>query len=87
MYPFRCILCLCGVLGFEELQKAYVKAAPVVMKEENGQTPRFFVRCLAEMEDFINEMWEDREGRKNLSKNNRWVEMKELGHNAMILHF
>ncbi|XP_019877854.1 eukaryotic translation initiation factor 3 subunit C isoform X2 [Aethina tumida] len=56
--------------SFEELQKAYVKAAPVIMKEENGQTPRFFLRCLAEMEDFINEMWEDREGRKNMSKNN-----------------
>ncbi|KAJ8953657.1 hypothetical protein NQ314_007264 [Rhamnusium bicolor] len=56
--------------SFEELQKAYVKAAPVILKEENGQTPRFFIRCLAEMEDFINEMWDDREGRKNMSKNN-----------------
>lgn len=58
-------------LGFEELQKAYQKATPVIQKEENGQTPRFFIRCLVEMEDFINEMWEDREGRKNMSKNNR----------------
>ncbi|XP_057650867.1 eukaryotic translation initiation factor 3 subunit C [Diorhabda carinulata] len=56
--------------SFEELQKAYQKAVPVIIKEENGQTPRFFIRCLAEMEDFINEMWEDREGRKNMSKNN-----------------
>ncbi|XP_072388517.1 eukaryotic translation initiation factor 3 subunit C [Diabrotica undecimpunctata] len=56
--------------SFEELQKAYQKAAPVIIKEENGQTPRFFIRCLAEMEDFINEMWEDRDGRKNMSKNN-----------------
>ncbi|XP_050505661.1 eukaryotic translation initiation factor 3 subunit C [Diabrotica virgifera virgifera] len=56
--------------SFEELQKAYQKAAPVIVKEENGQTPRFFIRCLAEMEDFINEMWEDRDGRKNMSKNN-----------------
>lgn len=56
--------------SFEDLQKAFVKAAPVIAKEENGQTPRFFVRCLGEMEDFINEMWEDREGRKNMSKNN-----------------
>lgn len=39
-------------------------------KEENGQTPHFYVRCLIEMEDFINEVWEDREGRKNMSKNN-----------------
>ncbi|CAG9770690.1 unnamed protein product [Ceutorhynchus assimilis] len=56
--------------SFEDLQKAYVKAAPVITKEENGQTPRFFVRCLVEMEDFINETWEDREFRKNMNKNN-----------------
>lgn len=59
------------ILGFEDLQKAFVKASPVIAKEENGQTPRFFVRCLVEMEDFINETWEDREFRKNMSKNNR----------------
>ncbi|KAG5887316.1 hypothetical protein JTB14_006460 [Gonioctena quinquepunctata] len=56
--------------SFEQLQKAHVKALPVIMKEENGQTPRFFIRCLTEMEDFINEMWEDRDGRKNMNKNN-----------------
>lgn len=50
--------------------KAYQKALPVVMKEESGQTPRFYVRCLVEMEDFINEVWEDRDFRKNMSKNN-----------------
>lgn len=56
--------------SFEDLTRAYQKALPVITKEENGVTPRFFVRCLAETEDFINEVWEDREGRKNLSKNN-----------------
>lgn len=56
--------------SFEDLQRAYVKALPVISKEENGQTPRFFTRCLVELEDFINEMWEDKEGRKNMSKNN-----------------
>lgn len=56
--------------SFEDLQKAYVKALPVIQKEESGQTPRFYTRCLVELEDFINEMWEDRDGRKNLSKNN-----------------
>ncbi|CAH1155507.1 unnamed protein product [Phaedon cochleariae] len=60
----------CMLNSFEELQKGYLKAAPVILKEENGQTPRFFIRCLTEMEEFINEMWEDREGRKNMSKNN-----------------
>lgn len=60
------------------MQKAYQKAAPVIIKEENGQTPRFFIRCLSEMEDFINEMWEDREGRKNMSKNNRLGNISNL---------
>jgi len=40
------------------------------LKEENGIAPRFFVRCLVEMEYFINDVWDDRVGRKNLSKNN-----------------
>lgn len=56
--------------SFEDLTRAYQKALPVIMKEENGMTPRFYVRALAELEDFINEVWEDRDGRKNLSKNN-----------------
>ncbi|XP_069683737.1 eukaryotic translation initiation factor 3 subunit C [Periplaneta americana] len=56
--------------SFEELMRAYTKALPVINKEEKGQTPRFYLRCLVEMEDFINDVWEDREGRKNMSKNN-----------------
>uniref|UniRef100_A0A1B6E4Z8 Eukaryotic translation initiation factor 3 subunit C n=1 Tax=Clastoptera arizonana TaxID=38151 RepID=A0A1B6E4Z8_9HEMI len=56
--------------SFEELTRAYTKALPVINKEENGITPHFYLRCLVEMEDFINEVWEDREGRKNMSKNN-----------------
>lgn len=64
-------LLLLLAIGFEDLQKAYVKALPVIAKEENGLTPRFFIRCLVEMEDFINETWEDREFRKNMNKNNR----------------
>lgn len=58
------------IQSFEDLTRAYQKALPVISKEENGVTPRFFVRALAELEDFINEVWEDRDGRKNLSKNN-----------------
>jgi len=58
------------ILGFEDLMRAYQKALPVIAKEELGQTPRFYIRCLVEMEDFINEVWEDRDGRKNMSKNN-----------------
>lgn len=61
--------------SFEDLVRAYTKALRVILKEEGGITPRFYIRCLAELEDFINEVWEDREGRKNLSKNN----LKSLG--------
>lgn len=56
--------------SFEDLTRAYAKALPVITKVENGITPRFIIRALAEMEDFINEVWDDRDGRKNLSKNN-----------------
>jgi len=55
--------------SFMELGKAYDKARPVVAKEESG-TPRFFVRILVEMEDLVNETWEDRDYRKSMSKNN-----------------
>ena len=39
--------------GFLELVKAYEKAKPVVEKEENGVTPRFFVRVLVELEEVV----------------------------------
>jgi len=40
---------------FVDLQKAYEKAKPVIEKEENGVTPRFYVRILVELDDLINE--------------------------------
>ena len=58
------------ISSFEDLMRAYTKALPVISKEEGGVTPRFYLRCLVEVEDFVNEVWEDREGRKNMSKNN-----------------
>ena len=56
--------------SFEDLTRAYQKALPVIAKEEKGITPRFYVHILVEVETFLNELWEDRDGRKNLSKNN-----------------
>jgi len=61
--------------SYEELVKAFEKSKPVIMKEENGVTPRFFLRILMEMEDLITETWEDSVGRKNMSK----VNGKSLG--------
>jgi translation initiation factor 3 subunit C len=56
--------------GFVDLAKAFEKAKPVIEKEENGVTPRFYIRILIELEDMVNETWEDRDGRKKMSKNN-----------------
>mgnify|MGYP002716572440 FL=1 len=49
--------------GFEELMRAYSKALPVITIEESGNTPRFYLRCLVEMDDFINQVWDDKDGR------------------------
>ncbi len=56
--------------GFENLSKAFIKARNVIDKEESGSIPKFYIKCLVELEDFVNDVWEDREGRKNMSKNN-----------------
>jgi translation initiation factor 3 subunit C len=56
--------------SFKELCVAHDKAKPVFVKEENGITPRFYIRILVEMEDLINETWEDTDGRKKMNKNN-----------------
>lgn len=53
--------------GFESLAEAFEKARGVIDKEEGGATPKFYIKCLVELEDFVNEVWEDR---KNLNKNN-----------------
>ncbi|XP_074714153.1 eukaryotic translation initiation factor 3 subunit C-like [Strix uralensis] len=52
---------------FELLGRAYAKAKCVVDKEG---VPRFYVRILADLEDYLNELWEDKEGKKKMNKNN-----------------
>ncbi|CAG9559088.1 unnamed protein product [Danaus chrysippus] len=59
-----------ALASFEELQKAYTRAAPVVAKEENGVAPRFFIRALTELDDWVSGAWNDRDNRKALSKGN-----------------
>ncbi len=39
---------------FEDLNKAFQKAKKVVERE--GNIPRFYIRTLAELEDFVNEV-------------------------------
>lgn len=52
---------------FELLIKAFEKAKKIVDAEG---IPSFFIRCLVELEDFVSECWEDKEGRKQMNKNN-----------------
>lgn len=52
---------------FELLGRAYAKARGVLDKEG---VPRFYVRLLADLEDYLNELWEDKEGKKRMNKNN-----------------
>lgn len=48
--------------------KAFQKAkSSVIDKDEGGRVPKFYIRCLVELEEFIAENWEDR---KNINKNN-----------------
>ncbi|KAL7074531.1 hypothetical protein ACQ4LE_006341 [Meloidogyne hapla] len=54
---------------FEEHIKNWEKAK-LILARENGCIPRFYIRYLAEIDDFVNEQWEDREGRKIMSKQN-----------------
>ncbi|KAK6183766.1 hypothetical protein SNE40_006370 [Patella caerulea] len=52
---------------FEALIKAADKAKKVIQEEG---VPRFFIRCLFDLEEYANECWEDKEWRKSISKNN-----------------
>uniref|UniRef100_A0A0N5ALS2 Eukaryotic translation initiation factor 3 subunit C n=1 Tax=Syphacia muris TaxID=451379 RepID=A0A0N5ALS2_9BILA len=54
---------------FEELCKVFEKTK-IVLARQGLSIPRFYIRNLAELEDFVNDKWEDKEGRKSLSKAN-----------------
>lgn len=56
--------------SYEDFTRAYQKAQPVILKEERGIIPKFVIRALVELEDFINVTWDDKDGRKSMSKNN-----------------
>ncbi|XP_068033814.1 eukaryotic translation initiation factor 3 subunit C-like, partial [Anomalospiza imberbis] len=52
---------------FELLGRAWAKAKGVVDREG---VPGFYLRILADLEDYLNELWEDKEGKKKMNKNN-----------------
>ncbi|XP_053496606.1 eukaryotic translation initiation factor 3 subunit C [Ictalurus furcatus] len=52
---------------FEQLCRAFLKSKAIVDKEG---VPQFYVRLLADLEDYLNQLWEDKEGKKKMNKNN-----------------
>ncbi|XP_076120905.1 eukaryotic translation initiation factor 3 subunit C isoform X5 [Alosa pseudoharengus] len=52
---------------FEQLCRAFVKSKNIVDKEG---VPKFYIRLLADLEDYLNQLWEDKEGKKKMNKNN-----------------
>ncbi|XP_043940995.1 eukaryotic translation initiation factor 3 subunit C [Protopterus annectens] len=52
---------------FEQLWKAFQKSKTIVDKEG---IPKFYIRILADLEEYLNEIWDDKEGKKKMNKNN-----------------
>ncbi|KAL4617816.1 eukaryotic translation initiation factor 3 subunit C [Arapaima gigas] len=52
---------------FEQLCRAFLKSKTIVDKEG---MPKFYIRLLADLEDYLNQLWEDKEGKKKMNKNN-----------------
>ena len=50
---------------FENICKFHSKVRAVVLKEG---TPRFFFRAMVETEDFVNELWQNKDAKRKLSK-------------------
>jgi len=53
--------------GFTTLCQIYAKSTGVI--DKNG-CPRAFIRCIADLEVYVKEVWDDKEGRKKLNKMN-----------------
>lgn len=53
--------------GFTSLCQIYSKSQSVISK--NG-CPRAFIRCIADLEAYVKEFWEDKDGRSKLNKIN-----------------
>ncbi|XP_069738320.1 eukaryotic translation initiation factor 3 subunit C-like [Phaenicophaeus curvirostris] len=50
---------------WEALGRAYAKARGVL---DRDGAPRCYIRILADLEDYLNELWEDKEGKRRMSK-------------------
>lgn len=56
--------------GFEELCRLYQKAKNFLDKDSELATPRIYLRYLSELDQFTNDLWNDKDLKKNMSKNN-----------------
>jgi len=63
----RLMISLLLIAGYEDLTRAHQKALPVINKEENGATPLFYLKTLAQLENYVNQQWENK---KSMSKIN-----------------
>ncbi|KAA0725445.1 Eukaryotic translation initiation factor 3 subunit C [Triplophysa tibetana] len=52
---------------FEQLCRSFLKSKTIMDKEG---VPQFYIRLLADLEDYLNQLWEDKEGKKKMNKNN-----------------
>ena len=41
-----------------------------ILSYNTGEVPKIYIKSIADLEQLMNEMWEDRESREKLSKNN-----------------
>ncbi|RDD44309.1 Eukaryotic translation initiation factor 3 subunit C [Trichoplax sp. H2] len=64
--------CLLHAFNFELLGKIYQKAKNII--DKTG-IPKFYVKYLVELEDYIKEIWDDKDTKKKLSK----INAKALG--------
>jgi len=56
--------------AFEELCRLYQKAKNFLDKDKELETPRIYLRYLSELDQFTTDLWNDKEVKKNMSKNN-----------------
>lgn len=57
--------------GFEDIGRLYQKARSFLDNKDSEQaTPRIYLKYLSELEEFTTGLWDDKETKKNMSKNN-----------------
>eukprot|EP00731_Ephydatia_muelleri_P022471 Em0015g54a len=55
--------------GFDAMQRVFQKIKTILDKEKS-EIPRFYLRTLMNLEDFVKDLWEDKEAKQRLSKIN-----------------